>query len=332
MGEPEALVTAIDLLKRAALAAVWCSAAAQAGAQAWPSQPLRIVVPFAAGSVADHVARKTAEQMAALGQPVVIDNRPGANGIIGTDLAAKSRPDGHTVLLAPVAVLAINPAVYAKLPYQPQRDFTPVTLAARGYPLLLVPQSSPVRTLAELVADAKARPGRLSYGSPGVGSPEHLAMEEFEQRTGSFAVHIPYKIAGDAIADLIAGRLDALIAYSPVAVPHVQSGKLRALAVVGGDQRKPVLPDVPTAAELGMAWFDAAGWNAFVVPAGTPPEVVARLNRELTGALRSAAFRDWLAPFGSEAMPSTPAETASYIAAETERYARIVKASGVRGE
>lgn len=323
---------ATDLLRRAAAAAVLCAAAAHSGAQGWPTQPVRIVVPFAAGSVADHVARKTAEQMTSLGQPVVVDNRPGANGIIGTELAAKARPDGHTVLMAPVAVLAINPAVYARLPYQPLRDFTPVTLAARGYPLLLVPHASPVRTLAELVAHARAQPGRLSYGSPGVGSPEHLAMEEFEQRTGSFAVHIPYRIAGDAIADLIAGRLDVLIAYSPVAVPHVQSGKLRALAIVGGNQRKPVLPDVPTAAELGMAWFDAAGWNAYVVPAGTPPEVLAQLNRELTRALRSPAFRDWLAPFGSEAMPGTPLEAASYIAAETERYARIVRAAGVRAD
>ena len=323
---------ATELLKRAALAAALCAAAAPAAAQTWPSQPVRIVVPFAAGSVADHVARKTAEQMGALGQPVLVENRPGANGIIGTDAVAKARPDGHTVLLAPVAVLAINPAVYAKLPYQPQRDFTPVTLAARGYPLLLVPQSSPVRTLAEFVAHAQARPGRLTYGSPGVGSPEHLAMEEFEQRTGTFAVHIPYRIAGDAIADLTAGRIDALIAYSPVAVPHLQAGRLRALAVVGGEQRKPVLPDVPTAAERGLPWFDAAGWNAYVVPAGTPPEVVAQLNRAFTAALRSAAFRDWLAPFGSEAMPSTPAETAAYIAAETARYAKVVQAAGVKGE
>jgi tripartite-type tricarboxylate transporter receptor subunit TctC len=309
-----------------------CTAATQVGAQTWPSQPVRIVVPFAAGSVADHVARKTAEQMTSLGQPVVIDNRPGANGIIGTDQAAKARPDGHTILMAPVAVLAINPAVYRKLPYQPQRDFAPVTLAARGYPLLLVPHSSPARTLPELIAYAKSRPGKLSYGSPGVGSPEHLAMEEFEQRTGSFAVHIPYRIAGDAMVDLVAGRLDVLIAYSPVAVPQVQSGKVRALAVVGGNQRKPALPDVPTAAELGMTWFDAAGWNAYVVPSGTPPEVVARLNRELTAALRSPSFRDWLAPFGSEAMPSTPAETASYIASETARYAKIVKAAGVTAD
>jgi tripartite-type tricarboxylate transporter receptor subunit TctC len=328
----EAFVTAIDNLKRAAMAAMLCTAAAGAGAQAWPTQAVRIVVPFAAGSVADQVARKTAEQMTSLGQPVVIDNRAGANGIIGTELAAKAKPDGHTVLMAPVAVLAINPAVYRKLPYQPQRDFTPVTLAARGYPLLLVPQSSSIRTLAELIAYAKARPGKLSYGSPGVGSPEHLAMEEFEQRTGTYAVHIPYRIAGDAMVDLIAGRLDVLIAYSPVAVPQVQSGRVRALAVVGGNQRKPALPDVPTAAELGLAWFDAAGWNAYVVPSGTPPDVVARLNRELTAALRSPAFREWLAPFGSEALPSTPADTAAYIANETARYAKIVHAAGVTAD
>jgi tripartite-type tricarboxylate transporter receptor subunit TctC len=323
---------AIDLPRSAAMAAVLCIAAAQALAQAWPSQPVRIVVPFAAGSVADSVARKTAEQMASLGQPVVVENRAGANGILGTDAAAKARPDGHTVLLAPVAVLAINPAVYTRLPYQALRDFIPVTMATRGHPLLLVPAASPIRTLAELVAHAKARPGQLSYGSPGIGSPEHLAMEEFEQRTGSFAVHIPYRLAGDAVADLIAGRIDTMIAFSPVAMPHIQSGRLRALAVVGGDRRKPVLPEVPTAAELGMPWFDAAGWNAFVVPAGTPPEIVARLNHALSAALASPAFQAWLAPFGSEATPSTPAEAAAYIAAEAERYAKVVKASGIRAE
>lgn len=320
---------AIDLLKLAAVATVlW--GAGPSRAQTWPTQPVRIVVPFAAGSVADHVARKTAEQLMSLGQPVVIDNRAGANGIVGADLAAKAPPDGHTVLLATVAVLAINPALYTKLPYQPQRDFTPVTLAARGYPILLVPQGSPARTLSELVARAKAQPGQFTYGSPGIGSPEHLAMEAFSQRTASASVHVPYKLAGDAMADLIAGRLDALIAYSPVAMPPLQAGKVRALAIVGGERRKPVLPDVPTAAELGMPWFDAAGWNAYVVPAGTPPEVVERLNRELTAALRSAPFRDWLAPFGSEAMTGTPAETAAYIASETQRYAGIVKASGVK--
>lgn len=320
-------------LSSAAAAVFFASLAAQqAAAQAWPSQPVRIIVPAAAGSVQDNVARRTAEQMTSLGQQVVIENRPGATGIIGTDLAAKAKPDGYTVLLAGAPQLAIHPAVYSKLPYHPQRDFTPVTLAARGYPLLLVPEALPAKTLAELIAYAKARPGKLSYGSPGVGSQPHLAMEEFERRTGSFMVHIPYKNAGDAISDLIAGRLDLLIEFGSVAVPHVQSGKLRALAVVGGEQRKPVLPDVPTAAELGMKWFDAPGWNAFVVPTGTPPDVIARLNRGLTAALNSNAFREWLAPLGSEATPSTPAEAAAHIAAETERWAGIVKAAGVRAD
>jgi tripartite-type tricarboxylate transporter receptor subunit TctC len=325
-------VKSIAQWTRSTIAAWMCAAVAQAGAQAWPQQPVRIVVPFAAGSVPDQVARKTAEQLAGLGQPVVVENRAGANGIVGADLAAKSRPDGYTVLLAPVAVLAINPAIHARLPYNPRQDFIPVTLAARGYPLLLVPQASPVKTLAELPAYARTRAGQLSYGSPGVGSPEHLAMAAFAQRTGAPAVHTPYKVAGDAVSDLVAGRLDALIAYSPVAVPQVLSGRVRALAVVGGEQRKPALPDVPTASELGMPWFDAAGWNAYVVPAGTPPEIVERLNRELTGALRSAAFRDWLAPFGSETMPGTPAEAAAYVAAETERYGVIVKASGIKAD
>ncbi len=321
------------LMHAAAAALLFCLAAAQAAAQGWsPSQPVRIVLPAAAGSVADAVSRKLSEHLAAsLGQPVLIDPRPGANGIIAMEHVAKSKPDGYTVIYAGSPQLATNPAIYNKLPYQ-VRDFAPVTLAARGQPLLLVHPQLPPKTLPELIEYAKARPGKLSYGSGGVGSIGHLALEAFEQRTGTFMVHIPYKNVGDAMSDLIGGRIDLFIEFSSVATPQVQAGKVRALAVAGGDRRKPVLPDVPTAAELGMPWFDATGWAAFMVPAGTPPEVIARLNRDFTAALNSTAFREWIARFGSESIPSTPAEAAAYIAAETERWAGIVKASGVRAD
>lgn len=322
------------LMHAAAAALLFCVAAGQANAQGWsPSQPVRIVVPYAAGSVADAVTRRISDQLAAsLGQPVVIDNRPGANGIIGTDLAAKAKPDGYTLLYGANAPLTINPALYSKLPYQPERDLVPVTLSARGYPLLVVHPQLPAKTLPELIAYAKARPGKLTYGSSGVGSLTHLAMESLEQKTGAFLVHIPYKSSGDAMSDLIAGRIDLLLEFGSVALPHVQAGKIRALAVVGGEHRKPVLPEVPTAAELGMPWFEATGWAAYMVPAGTPPEVIERLNRDFTAALRSTEFKEWVARFGSESHAGTPAEAAAYIAAETDRWAKIIKASGVRAD
>ncbi len=317
-------------LLHAAVSAVALLAAPHAGAQPYPSQPVRFVVPSAAGSVVDAVLRKLAGEIERrLGQPVVIDNRPGANGIVGTELAARAKPDGYTVLMTSMAQMAINPALYAKLPYDPLRDFAPVTSGARGEPLLLVNPQLPARTLAELIDYAKARPGRLSYGSGGVGSIQHMTMEAFEQLAGVHMVHIPYKNSPDVMTDLIGGRLEAAIEFASVALPHLQSGKLRAIAVAGPG-RKPALPDVPTTVELGMPGFDGTGWNGFLVPAGTPPEIVARLNRDITAALRAPEFVAWVSSFGSESIPSTPAEFGAFMAAEHARWSAIVKASGTR--
>jgi tripartite-type tricarboxylate transporter receptor subunit TctC len=304
-----------------------------AAAQTFPAQPLRIVVGGAPGTVDDTHARRIGDKLAAsLGQPVIVENRPGASGILAAELVANAKPDGYTLLLANVPMLAINPAVYRKLPYDAQRSFAPVSGLVRGTPLLLVSPALPVRTVAELIAFAKARPGKLSYGSPGVGSVLHLAMKQFEQLHGLHLVHIPYKSGGDALNDLIGGRTEVQINWAAVAQPHVQSGRLRALAVVGGAARKPALPDVPTAAELGMAAFDATAWSGFVTPAGTPPDVVARLNREIVAAVRAQDYLDWLTLLGGEPIAGTPAEFGHLIGAEFERWAKVVQAAGVTVE
>lgn len=317
-------------LLQATLAACALLAASSVAAQTYPSQPVRFVVPGAAGGVSDALIRKIVAQIEqGLGQPVVVENRPGANGIIGSELVAKAKPDGYTVLLTALPQMAINPALYAKLPYDPLRDFAPVTPGTRGEPLILVNPLLPARTLAELIDYAKARPGRLSYGSGGVGSIQHMTTEALEQLASVHMVHIPYKNSPDVMTDLIGGRLEVAIEYASVALPHVQSGKLRALAVAG-KVRKPALPDVPTTAELGMPGIDGAAWTGFVVPAGTPPEIVARLNRDITAALRTPEFVAWVSKFGSDSIPSTPAEFGALIAAEHARWAKIVKASGAR--
>jgi tripartite-type tricarboxylate transporter receptor subunit TctC len=299
-------------------------------AQAFPTQPLHIIVNSPAGSILDTHARRIGDKLAAaVGQPVVIDNRPGASGLIAAELAAKAKPDGHTLLLTDNGVLTINPAVFAKLPYDPLRSFAPVSGLVRATPLLLVHPQLPVRTLPELIAYAKARPGRLSYGSPGVGSPQHLAMEQLKEMHGLFMVHIPYKGASDALTDLIGGRTEVGVNFATIVMPHVQSGRVRAIAVAGGSARKPWLPDVPTAAELGMQAFDGTGWSGFVVPAGTPPDVIERLNREIAAAAQSKDYVDWLTQLGAELITGTAAEFGRYIEVELVRWAKVARHAGV---
>jgi tripartite-type tricarboxylate transporter receptor subunit TctC len=223
-----------------------------AQADTYPSQPIRIIVPAAAGGVLDVNARRLSETLSrSLGQPVIVDNRPGANGFIDAEAAARARPDGHTIFLAAVNVLCINPALFGKLPYDPVRDYAPITLLGRGYPILLVSPQLPVKTLSEFIEYARARPGKVTYGSPAIGSPQHIAGELLEQLAGVDMVHIPYKNAPQVMTDLIGGQIDATIDFASVAVPQVKAGKVRALAIVG-PRRKPAIPDIPTAAELGL--------------------------------------------------------------------------------
>jgi tripartite-type tricarboxylate transporter receptor subunit TctC len=301
-------------------------------AEDYPSRPIRIIVPSAAGGVLDINARRIADKFALLmGQPVIVENRPGANGFIAAEAAARAKPDGYTVFLAPVSTLCINPALYASLPYDPVKDFAPVTLAARGHPILLVNPLVPAKTLSEFIAYAKARPGQLTYGSPSVGSPQHVFVELFRQLTGVQMVHVPYKNQPQIMIDLIAGQIQVAVEYASVAAPHVKAGKVRALAIAG-PRRKPVIPDVPTAAELGLPGFDLAAWNGYLVPAGTPPQVIAKLHKELTAALKSPDFTDYISSLGSEVVASTPEEFATFIKLERARWLKVVKETGVSVE
>lgn len=302
-----------------------------AAAAAFPSQPVRVVVPAPPGSVPDVHARKIADRLAqSLGQPVIVDNRPGATGMIAAEFAARARPDGYTVLLASNSMMAIAPVISTQARYRPLRDFVPVTGLVRGTPILLVHPRLPVRTVAELVAYAKARPGKLSYGSSGIGSVTHLAMEQFEDLHGLHMVHIPYRGAAEVLTDLVAGRIEVATEYQTVALPHLQSGRLRALAVAGGDRRVPALPEVPTAKELGMASFDGTGWLGFVVPAGTPPEVVDRLQREIAAAAQGPEYLAWVQGLGAELLLDSPAAFGRFLAMEVERWGRVARKAGVR--
>ena len=309
---------------------IWFSQ--QALAEAYPSRPIRIILPAAAGGVLDVVARRLTDTLSrSLGQPVIVDNRPGANGFIGADAVVHSKPDGYTVFFAALNVLCVNPALFARLPYDPVRDFAPVTLGTGGNPILLVSPRLPVKTLAEFIGYAKARPGQVTYGSPSIGSSQHLTSKLLEQLTGVEMVHVPYKNQPQVMVDLIGGQIDMAIEFASVAVPHIKAGKVRALAIVG-PKRKPAIPDIPTAAELGFPAFDLAGWNGFLVPSGTPPEIIARLNKEIVAALKQPEFVAWIASLGSDTLPSTPEEFASHMKAETVRWAKIVKDAQIQME
>ena len=311
---------------------IWACLSSQGLAEPYPSQPIRIIVPAAAGGVLDVLIRRLTDKLSrSLGQPIVVDNRPGANGLIGADAAARAKPDGYTVFFAAANVLCVNPALYSKLPYDPVRDFAPVTLGARGNPILLVSPRLPVKTLSEFIAYAKARPGQVTYGSPAIGSAQHIASKLLEQLAGVDMVHVPYKNQPQVIVDLIGGHIDMAIEFAAVAIPHIKAGKVRALAIVG-PRRKPAIPDVPTAAELGLPAFDLASWNGFLVPSGTPPEIVARLNKEIVAALRQPDFVEWVDNNGSDVVASTPDEFASYMKAELVRWSKIVKDAKIQVE
>jgi tripartite-type tricarboxylate transporter receptor subunit TctC len=296
----------------------------------YPARPIRIIVPNAAGGVLDIAARKIMDKLSkSMGQPVIIDNRPGANGLIAAEAAARSKPDGYTLFMGATNHLCINPSLFSSLPYHPLRDFAPVTLGASGQPILLTNPRLPSRTLSEFIAHAKARPGQVTYGSPGVGSPQHLAMELFEQLTGADLVHVPYKNHPQVLTDLIGGQIDSAVEYASMAAPHLQAGKLQGLAIVGS-RRKPAVPDIPTAAEAGLPGFETTAWYGYLVPAGTPREIIARLHKDLTAALKSKEYVEFVESFGSSVVASTPEEFATTIKLEQTRWARIIAQAGVR--
>jgi len=299
--------------------------------QPYPVKPIRIISPFAPGGGNDVLCRTVAQKLAEnLKQQVLVENRPGANGIIGTEAAARSAPDGYTIVLIPSGH-AVNATLYRKLPYDSIRDFTPITLVGSSPLVLAVHPSVPAKNVKELAALAKARPGQFTYGSAGVGSSGHLAGALFETMTGTKLVHIPYKGMGLAVSDLIGGQVTLTFGTSLSVVPHVRSGKLRALATTGA-QRSPALPDLPTVAESGIPGYEASLWYAFVGPARLPPEIVHRLNSEIVAVLGLPDVRERLASQGVEARPSTPEEFARLLVTDLERWAKVVQRAGVRVE
>jgi tripartite-type tricarboxylate transporter receptor subunit TctC len=305
-------------------------AAQAADSTAFPSHSVKLVVPFPAGGPLDAVGRAIAQQLGdAWGQSVVVDNRPGAGGNIGADLVAKSPPDGYTVVMGALSTHAVNPSLYKSMPYDAVKDFAPITLVAITPNVLVVNQDLPVHSVQELIAYAKAHPGKLSVGSRRNGSAGHLAGELFKVDTGVDMVHVPYRGAAPAMQALLAGDTQLMFDNLASAMTQVKAGKLRALAVTTA-KRSPLVPELPTMVEAGLEDFDISTWFGLLAPAGTPPAIVARWNAEVTRILKAPDMRERLARQGAEAAPTTPGEFARFIAAEVPKYARIVKASGAK--
>jgi tripartite-type tricarboxylate transporter receptor subunit TctC len=304
-----------------------------AQSQSYPAKPLRFVVPFPPGGPLDIMARGIGVKLQeAWGQPVVVENKPGAGGGIGADAVAKSPADGYTLLMGAVSTHAINPWLYASIPYDPVKDFIPVTLVAQVPNILVVNPTLPVQSVKELIAYAKAKPGALSFASGSTGSTGHLAGELFKTMAGIDMVHVPYKGAAPAMFDLLAGQTQLMFDNIANALPQVKAGKLRALAVTTS-KRSPAVPDLPTLDEAGLPGFDLTTWFGVFVPAKTPQEVVDKLNAEIVRALSSKELRDRLTAMGTEPPSITkPSDFATFVQRESAKYAQVVKTSGARVE
>jgi tripartite-type tricarboxylate transporter receptor subunit TctC len=331
------LQTTLDRIRRilvlAAAGAAACLPAGHAGAQAtatYPNRPVRLVIPFPPGGPLDIIGRLIAQKAGEdWGQSVVVDNRPGAGGNIGADLVAKSPPDGYTVLMGALSTHAVNPSLYARMPYDAVKDFAPISLVAITPNVLVVNASLPVNSAKEFVAYAKANSGKLSFGSGSNGSAGHLAGELFKVETGTDIVHIPYKGGAPATQALLAGDTQFMFDNLANAMPQVRAGKLKALAVTTAERSK-LAPDLPTMAEAGLSGFDISTWFGLLAPAGTPRDVIAKWNAEVVKILNSPDMRERLTAQGAEAAPTTPEQFAAFIQGEIPKYARIVKISGAK--
>ncbi|HET7765088.1 MAG TPA: tripartite tricarboxylate transporter substrate binding protein [Burkholderiales bacterium] len=294
-------------------------------AQNYPSKPIRLIVPFAPGGGNDNVARLVGKRLGeGLGQPVVVDNRPGAGGVVGAELAAKSAPDGYTLFLGGVGSHAINPNLVKNLPYDPVRDFAPVELLAQAPLVLVVHPSVPARDIAEFVAYARRNPGKLNFASNGNGSSSQLAAVMFDSMAGIDMVHVPYKGLSPALTDLLSGQVQLMFSSVVAILPHIKAGKLRGLAVTG-TKRLALLPGLPTIAESGFPGYQASSWYGILAPAGTPRDIVARLNAELAKALERPEVRSSLLAEGAEPAGGTPEAFAAHIRAEKERLGRVIR-------
>ena len=320
-------------MKACTIAALWIALAAGALAQSYPVKPIRFIVPYLAGGAGDIYARTMGQKLYdAFAQTVIIDNRPGANGIIGTDLLAKSPPDGYTIVMGNSAPFVLNPSLYPKLPYDPVRDFTPVTQGTYyGYVLVLHPAVA-AKNIEELIALAKARPGQLSFGSTGTGGANHLAGEFFALKTGTKLTHVPYKGSAAALADVLGGQLSMMFDTLITSIPQLKAGKLRAIGF-SGNRRASQLPDLPTMDELGLKGFEVSSWQGILAPAGTPKSVVDRLYTETAKALKMPDVVERLGTQGgNELIGSTPAQFAALIKDEIVKYGKVIKEAGIRIE
>ena len=317
-------------LNRLALGVLFAVFAFSVSAQTYPTKPIRIVVPFPAGGTTDVLARAAAQKLTeALGQAAVVDNRPGAGGNIGAELVAKSPPDGYTLLMGTVGTHAINPSLYPKMPYDHVRDFVPVILVAGVPNVLVINPSLPVNSVQELIAYAKANPGKLNFASSGNGTSIHLSAELFKTMAGVQMAHIPYKGSAPALQDLVGGQVQLMFDNLPSALALIKAGRLKALAVTS-KERAAVLPDVPTIAESGLPGFEASSWFGLLAPAGTPQLVIAKLNAEIAKWLATPEAKEKLLAQGAIVAGGTPEDFARHIAAETTKWQKVVKESGAK--
>ncbi len=300
-----------------------------ASAQAYPTKSIRLIIPFAPGGTNDIVGRLIGQKLGEIvGQQVVPDNRGGAGGTIGMEVAAKAAPDGYAIVIGHIGTLAVNPTLYSKLAYDPVKDLAPITLVSKLPNLMAVNPTVPARTVAEFIVLAKSRPGKLSYGSGGTGGAGHLATEYFRLLTGIDLVHVPYRGTGLAVIDVISGQLDMVMAGVPAIVPHTRTGKLRALGV-SGLARLSILPNIPTIAESGAPGYEATQWYGILAPAGTPAAVIAVLHAGLVKALASADVKERLAADGADPFVTTPGEFSAFMKLEIARWAPVIKKAGL---
>lgn len=305
--------------------------AADSAAPVFPTKPVRLVVGFPPGGATDLVARAIQPRMsAALGQQVVIDNRAGANGIISGELVAHASPDGYTILFGHIGILVISPAIQ-KLSFDPAKDFAPIGQTVSLQNLIITHPTMPAKTLPEFIALAKAKPDQINYATSGIGSPGHLAAVLLESMAKIKLSHIPYKGGGPAITDLLAGHVPVFFAVISTGVPHVQAGKARGIAVTGS-KRASAIPDIPTVAEAGVPGYAAINWYGLLAPANTPKPIIDRLNKEMVAALGALEVAEGLKSRGIDATPSSPAAFAAYIRAETAKWGKVIKQSGIKGE
>jgi tripartite-type tricarboxylate transporter receptor subunit TctC len=316
-----------NVLVGVALAALCVS---EAGAQSYPNRAVRLIAPFPAGGLADVLARLVGDEMSrGLGQPVIVENRAGAGGNTGADAVAKADADGYTLLMSSAGILTANQFLYAKMPFDPETAFTPISMVADMSMLVVVNPKVEAKTLAEFVALAKSKPDKINFGSPGVGTTGHLGLAMFMHAAGIHLTHVPYRGAAPAVNDLLAGQIDGVVDNPPTVLPHIKAGKLRPLAVAA-KQRLALLPDVPTAAEAGVKNFEASSWFGIMAPAGTPPEIVTRLHREIVAALKKPVVADRIASSGARAVGNSPTDFAAQVRAERKMWGEIIKAANIK--